>query len=92
MDVCCRNDMHSLIQILQQDILYNGAWFEPYGSNLLLCVKVKLHPYGTIIYEQGKSEGFGSCDRPSNLAQIWSKSSIFQPVWPWNLMNDLGKQ
>ena len=52
MDVCCRNDMHSLIQILQQDILYNGAWFEPYGSNLLLCVKVKLHPYGTIIYEK----------------------------------------
>ena len=29
--------------------------------------------------EQGKSEGFNSCDRPSNLAQIWSKSSIFQP-------------
>ena len=30
-------------------------------------------------YKQGKSEGFDSCDRPSNLAQIWSKSSIFQP-------------
>ena len=27
--------------------------------------------------EQGKSEGFDSCDRPSNLAQIWSKSVIF---------------
>ena len=36
-------------------------------------------------WKQGKSEGFDSCDRPSNLAQIWSKSSIFQPVWPWNL-------
>ena len=23
------------------------------------------------------------------LAQIWSRSSIFQPVWPWNLMDDL---
>ena len=44
------------------------------------------------IRKQGKSEGFDSCDRPSNLAQIWSKSLIFQPMWPWNLMDDLGKQ
>ena len=44
-----------------------------------------------MIIQQGKSEGFDSCDRPSNLAQIWSKSSIFQPVWPWNLMYDLKK-
>ena len=42
--------------------------------------------------EQGKSEGFDSCDRPSNLAQILSKSVIFCPMWPWNLMDDLGKQ
>ena len=34
--------------------------------------------------EQGKSEGFDSCD----LTQIGFKSSIFQPVWPWNLMDD----
>ena len=38
--------------------------------------------------EQGKSEGFDSCDRPSNLTQIGFKSSIFQPVWPWYLMDD----
>ena len=31
------------------------------------------------IIKQGKSEGFDSCDRPSNLAQIGLKSSIFQP-------------
>ena len=43
-------------------------------------------------YEQGKSEGFDSCDRPSNLTQIGLKSLIFQPVWPWNLMDDLEKQ
>ena len=30
--------------------------------------------------EQGKSEGFDSCDQPSNLTQIGFKSSIFQPV------------
>ena len=29
--------------------------------------------------EQGKSEGFDSCERPSNLTQIGFKSSIFQP-------------
>ena len=29
--------------------------------------------------KQGKSEGFDSCDRPSNLTQIGFKSSIFQP-------------
>ena len=42
--------------------------------------------------EQGKSEGFDSCDRPSNLSQIGLSSSIFQPVWPWNLMDDPKKQ
>ena len=41
------------------------------------------------IREQGKSEGFGSCDRPSNLTQTGFKSSIFQPMWHWNLMDDL---
>ena len=41
--------------------------------------------------EQGKSEGFDSCDRPSNLTQIGFKSSIFQPMWPLNLMNDIKK-
>ena len=43
-------------------------------------------------WKQGKSEGFDSCDRPSNLTQIGFKSSIFQPVWPWNLMDDPKKQ
>ena len=38
---------------------------------------------------QGKSEGFDCCDRPSNLTQIGFKSSTFQPVWPWNLLDDL---
>ena len=38
--------------------------------------------------EQGKSEGFDSCDRPSNLTQIGFETSIFQPVWPQNLMDD----
>ena len=37
--------------------------------------------------EQGKSEGFDSCHRPSNLTKIWLKS-ILPPVWTWNLMDD----
>ena len=41
------------------------------------------------IKEQGKSEGFDSCDRPNNLAQIGFKSSIFRCVWPSNLMMTL---
>ena len=42
--------------------------------------------------QQGKSEGFDSCDRPSNLTQIGLKLSIFQPVRPWKLTDDLQKQ
>ena len=42
--------------------------------------------------KQGKSEGFDSCDRPRNLAQIWSKSSIFSPfdleIWCMTSKND----
>ena len=41
--------------------------------------------------EQGKSEGFDNCNWPSNLAQTGFKSLIFQPVWPWNLMDNLEK-
>ena len=41
--------------------------------------------------KQGKSEGFDSCDRPSHLTQMGFKSSTFQLVWPWNLMDDLEK-
>ena len=53
-----------------------------------------VNPEFAFMYDekQGKSEGFDSCDRPSNLAQIWSKSSMFCPLWPWNLMDGLGKQ
>ena len=32
-------------------------------------------------HRKGKSERFGSCNRRSNRAQIWSKSSTFWPVW-----------
>ena len=43
------------------------------------------------IQKQGKSEGFDSCDWPSNLTQIGFKSSIFRPCdleiwWPRNMI------
>ena len=41
--------------------------------------------------EQGKSEGFDSCDRPSNL-ELDSNRQFFPPMWSWNLMDDLEKQ
>ena len=44
-----------------------------------------------IMIQQDKYEGFDSCDPPSNLTQIGFKSSTFQLVWPWNLMDDLKK-
>ena len=47
--------------------------------------------YPCVTRQQGKSEGFDSCDRPSNLTQIGFRSSINQPTWPWNLMNDIKK-
>ena len=66
------------------------------GISLINDVFVEMsRPYKAIQLElqrqQGKSEGFVSCDRPSNLTQIGFKSSIFQPMWPWNLMDDLEK-
>ena len=49
-----------------------------------------------MVKTQGKSDGFDSCDRPSNLAQIWSKSSFFLSLvtlkfdgWPWKTIGHL---
>ena len=48
----------------------------------------ELHRRGALLFfkviqghtgKQGKSEGFDSCDRPSNLTQIGFKASIFRP-------------
>ena len=53
-----------------------------------VCVSIKGCIHRTGKQEQGKSERFDSCYRPSNLTQIGFKLSISQPVWPWNLMDD----
>ena len=39
------------------------------------------------ISQQGKSEGFDSCDQPNKFTQIGVKSSILEPMWSWNLMD-----
>ena len=38
---------------------------------------------GSVSEWQGKSQGLDSCERPSNLTKVGSKSSIFHPMWPW---------
>ena len=50
---------------------------------------MKLISNWVLLIIRGKSEGFDSCDRPSNFTQIGFKLSIFQPVWPWNLPDDV---
>ena len=50
---------------------------------------MKLISNWVLLIIQGKSEGFDSCDRPSNFTQIGFKLSIFQPAWPWNLPDDV---
>ena len=52
---------------------------------------IHLGIFFAFLCKQGKSGGFDSCDRPSKLTQIRFKLPIFQPVWPWNLMDDLEK-
>ena len=61
--------------------------FATFSSNIIKVLVNKLSK----TKKQGKSEGFDSCDRPSNLTQIGFKSYIFQPVWPYNLMDDQKK-
>ena len=50
---------------------------------------MKLISNWVLLTIQGKSEGFDSCDQPSNFTQIGLKLSIFQPVRPWNLPDDV---
>ena len=45
-----------------------------------------------VLFKQGKSDGFDSCDRPSNLTQIGFNSSIFHPcdldIWSMTSKNN----
>ena len=50
---------------------------------------MKLISYWVLLIIKGKSEGFDSCNRPRNFTQIGFKLSIFQPVGPWNLPDDV---
>ena len=50
---------------------------------------MKLISNGVLLIIQGKSEGFDSCDQPSNFTQIGFKLLIFQPVRPSNLPDDV---
>ena len=93
--IICNTPSHSsdhLCYIWKESIEKCRFFFQGQGRKISkICPKFKFpdsDTRGIIIKEQGKSEGFDSCDRPSNLTQIGFKSSIFQAVWPWNLMDD----
>ena len=83
------DDKSTLVQVM--------AWCRQATSHYLSqCWPSSMSPYGVtrpqwVKNKQGKSEGFVSCDWPSNLTQIGLKLSNFQPMWPWNLMDDLKK-
>ena len=77
--------------------VFSGCYYYNYNTSvtqkfIVWHKKISLDTKMSGFTQEGKSEGFDSCHRPSNLAQIWSKSLIFQPVWPWNLMFDLKKK
>ena len=63
-----------------------------YAFFVFMCPSRILDIIGWHTNKQGKSEGFDSCDRPSNVTQIGVNGSIFQPMWSWNLMEDPEKQ
>ena len=80
-----RNPGHSVS--LTEKVLHKN------GIKKLMILKLVLFNCLIILheYKQGKSEGFDSCDQPSNQFKLYS-NQIFQPIWPRNLMDDLEKQ
>ena len=62
-----------------------------WGDSGLIKQKPNFHQVDDPIEKQGKSEGFDSCDQPSNFAYIGFKS-IFWSMWSWNLLDNLEKQ
>ena len=79
--------LYYLLGIKIQHLLSCGL---PYIMYILLILVIILH-LPTVVEKQGKFGGFDSCYWPSNLTQIGFNSSVNQPVWPWNLMNNLEK-
>ena len=60
-----------------------NLWPWPFAWTSLLSMAITPENFMMIRWqeqsEQGKSEGFDSCDLPSNLTQIGFKSSVFRP-------------
>ena len=64
--------------------LLKEQWFDPLDRNLYLQAEV--------LIKQGKSEGFDSCERPSNLAEIDQNHQFFSPCdleiwWMTSIIN-----
>ena len=86
---------NTVFRLLQSGWSINTSWLlQRYWLHLMSqCQWSNLEGYDYIypsIKQQGKSEGFESCDRP--IVRKRPISVMFCTVWPWNLMDDLGKQ
>ena len=86
---------NSFVCVMVVELIFIVTIFNPSGFCLLKGNKVP-SPWSFVFFwsyneTTSKSGGFDYYDRPSNLTQAGFKL-IFQPVWPWNLMDDLEKQ
>ena len=72
------------------DDTMTGTWWKRCHRQTERRTDRRIEPFIELLDRNlNKSEAFDSCDWPSNVTQIGFKSSIFQPVWPWNLIDDL---
>ena len=67
----CTNPIANALELLQS-FIKPSKW-----TNSVIVIQT--FSQRECICKQGKSEGFDSCDRPSNLTQIGFKTSIFRP-------------
>ena len=65
------------------DLCDLDLWPRPFASTSLVSLVINPENFMMIRWwehtQQGKSEGFDSCDRPSNLTQIDSNHQFFSP-------------
>ena len=84
--------MLTLIKSIFKGLVQYQAVAKPALAYCQLAIKKETYMKYDNFHQQGIPEGFDSWDQPRNLTQIGFKLLIFQPVWPWNEMDDLKKQ
>ena len=85
--VCVNLQMHTPVFVYSRKYVWNTVNESGREENFL-APPVSGTKYVALVSKQYKYEGFEFFNRPSNVAQIGFKSSIFRPAWRWNLMDD----